>query len=501
MSVDHLSTKRSCRNGNRGRRLFAWFLIFQTMSKPISISFGKSKSSTFAPATTSQHTRPLIPFAGKPKSRAPRNDSDDEDEITPQHESITAFAANGAILTEPEHHKEDLVIKNAGNGDWRKRGRGRNLLPAEVQAQQNAENNGEVVIVERDEVSKASGLQLAEPSRKDADVPCGPSSNGHLLEPVKELTEDERALQALLSDGTGERKSHAVIEISENSRAQPRDETDDFRADVASRPNSCTLDEYAAMPVEEFGMAMLRGMGQKRRANGEIISYGSKDAQTNGTAPKIREPRQGYLGIGAKAAPGAEVELGAWGKTAMRKNQRGEGFYTPVMLKDKRTGEMLTEEELERRKKEAKEKAGRNESATGELDWRERRDRNLERSGRDRDREGRNTEQRLLTDQDRERMNGISRNSSSGRDIDREGGDYRNEKSRRDRDRDRSPSHSKERDRRRRDDDERHREWRRDKYKDDERYDSNSSRKSSHRERDRDRDRYDRDDDRRRKER
>ena len=38
-------------------------------------------------------------------------------------------------------------------------------------------------------------------------------------------------------------------------------ETEAFQKDVADLPDISTLEEYAAMPVEAFGEAMLRGMG------------------------------------------------------------------------------------------------------------------------------------------------------------------------------------------------------------------------------------------------
>lgn len=38
-------------------------------------------------------------------------------------------------------------------------------------------------------------------------------------------------------------------------------ETEAFQKDVESLPDTATLEEYAAMPVEAFGEAMLRGMG------------------------------------------------------------------------------------------------------------------------------------------------------------------------------------------------------------------------------------------------
>jgi hypothetical protein len=443
------------------------------MSKPISISFGKSKASVAPAPVNGLQGRKPISFPPKAAKPALRHDSDDEDEQAPKHEEVTGFAANGAILGNPVEQKNALVIKNAGNGNWRSRGR-KNLLPAEVQAQREAEAKGEAVTVERNKVSKASGLQIAEP--KTGEVIAKGHMNGESttkLEPAKVLTEDEIALQALLGEDSGERKTNAIIIQSANARPQGTDEADDFKSDVASRPDVPTLDEYAAMPVEEFGLAMLRGMGQKRKANGEMVNYGSSDS--NNKTPKIREARQGYLGIGARAAPGAEAELGAWGKADMRKNKKGEGLYTPVMLRDKRTGEMITEEELEKRKKESKQKG------TGDEDQRNRRDRKLEDSSRD----SKNGDQKYITDKVdyRHQMSEFPRNSSSRKD--REG--HESSKSRRDRSRSRERS---------RDDGDRHRE-RRDKYRDDDRYDSSHSRKSNHRDRDSDRDQH-RDRDRRR---
>ncbi len=193
---------------------------------------------------------------------------------------------------------------------------------------------------------------------------------------------------------------------------QSADETLSFLADVASRPEPATLSEYAAMPVEEFGMALLRGMGRKRRANGEVIviknphrpdddeAQGERRRRElgEGGKKKIRDPNAGYLGIGAKAVKiGVESGsgsangkvgrgddgLGAWGKADMRRNHKGEGLYTPVMLRDRRTGELISERELEERKKAAVEATmKKGEVRSGgereeEEDWRDRRHRNL----------------------------------------------------------------------------------------------------------------------------
>ncbi|KAJ9493911.1 DNA primase large subunit Spp2 [Exophiala xenobiotica] len=452
------------------------------MSKPISFGFGKQKSS--APAKG-----PILPARktalanGRPKT-ALRHDSDNEDEEEPRHESVTGFSSGGAILSQPVQDSEELVIKNAGNSDWRRRGR-KNLLPDEVQAQQ---QNGHVVVVERDEVSTTSGLQLAETGGKAVDVEgngeqqTAPTEN-EAEAPHKDLTADEEALQALLDDGSGKPKSNAVIVQQENMHTF-RDETTDYREDVASRPDSSTLEEYAAMPVEEFGMAMLRGMGQKRRANGEVINF-NPPADEN---PRKLRKQEGFLGIGAKPAPGTNgVELGAWGKADMRKNNKGQGFFTPLMRENKATGERISEDELQKRMKESK-------GQEKEEDWRQRRDRNLERSGRDDGRE-RERDRKNGDDDYRDQMNSSSRSSSSKRDAD----DRDTSRSRRDKDdRDYDVSRSRRdedrsKDRRRRDDgdqDSRHRDRHKDRerYRDHDRYDSSSSHRS-HRDRDRDRDR------------
>lgn len=419
------------------------------MSKPISFGFGKFKPPVTAQSVGLSGRKPAAPVRPK-SSTALRDDSDNEDEEAPRHESVTGFSSSGVILSRPVKETEDRVIENAGNGDWRKRGR-KNLLPAEVQAQQQGHS---VVMVEKDEVSKASGLQFAGLNQEDHTNGGDTTPPLKAQEPQKQLTADEEALRALLDDGSGKPKSTAVITQQGNTRLTTRDETEDFRDDVAARPDSSTLEDYAAMPVEEFGMAMLRGMGKKRRANGEVIDLNTKQEES----PKIRK-QEGFLGIGAKAAPGMGVELGAWGKADMRKNNKGEGFFTPLMRENKSTGERITEEELQQRIKHTK-------GDKGEEDWRKRRDRNLDQNGRDRDKERTNG-----NGQYRDEMNSFSRSSKRDRD-DRE---YDSSRSRRDR------SRSKER--RRPDDDRRHR----DKHRDEERYDSSSSHRS-HRARDRDRD-------------
>lgn len=64
--------------------------------------------------------------------------------------------------------------------------------------------------------------------------------------------------------------------------------------DVSIRPEEPTLDDYEAVPVEQFGLAMLRGMGWKP---------GQPIGKTNKAVVEIVEPRMRArgLGLGAEA--------------------------------------------------------------------------------------------------------------------------------------------------------------------------------------------------------
>lgn len=463
-----------------------------SMSKPISFGFAKSKSlkpSTPSASPTSQKAAKKDPLK-KPLQKPLHTASDSEDESAPQHESVTGFdlSGGGAISSQSAKEKEELVISNPGNADWRQRGRGKNLLPPEVQAQRKGartDNNQ----VERDEISKAAGLQFA---TKRSEIETQPktdaSINGHNVvdaaSPPKPRTEDEIALQALLNEGSGERRADLIIQQSSNNATVSYDEEADFQADIASRPDSCTLEEYAAMPVEDFGLAMLRGMGTKRKANGQPVEV--KVGTKNGNDSKSRDPqpRSGYLGIGAKGVPaGGDVELGAWGKADMRRNKKGEGLYTPVTLMNKATGEKITEQEFEARQQATKN--GR--PAKEEEDWRDRRDRNLQEKGRGRLFE--NTSDRESSSRSyKDQMGSFSRSTASNRDIK----EKRNGHSSRDRSRSRERDeryrerrefrdndhngHSRERNR-----DFRDQGYKRDKYTDEDRYASSSSGEEGHR--------------------
>lgn len=350
-------------------------------AKPFSISLAASKAKPSKPnKSSSSPSKPLNPKKRPHSSLSHDSDSDsdsalnDHTQRTPQLVSAFDRSAGGAIaLNGNEKATEPLVIQGLKNRNWReesrrKRGK-KNLLPAEVQAQRAAQANGihgPGGDVERDEVGKASGLSFIVQKEDGEDVIMREGVVEDDAKDAKAKTADEEALEALLGAQTS--KSTIVvpaIEVEdEEAMKQPTagmNEDDHFRSDVLSRPDSASLDDYARVPVEEFGMGMLRGMGWKE---GEVV--GKRKNQVS--KPRVVERRPALLGIGAKEVPGGVGdELGAWGKE-VRGKRKVDKMYNPVLLKNSKTGETLTEEELQAKKEKQKE---------AEKEWRDRRDRNL----------------------------------------------------------------------------------------------------------------------------
>ena len=512
------------------------------LSKPISLSSsgssGPPKKAGFNIQSSNRGRSTNSPANGRSLPRRPHqlgySDESDEDEVPPVHEEILGFDTHtgGAIAADGQavaDANKPLIIPVTSKNNWRDRAgvnvkkSKKNLLPSEVQAMQEAQKNGQAPpgepTVETDTPSMAYGLSFAQQSAEKADGGAAVDEDQAMpdAKPVetKPLTEDEIAMQALIRETTGdtERRSDLVIESATKEEEPVQySELGSFRTDVESRPEPATLDAYNAIPVEEFGAALLRGMGWK---DGQSIgrgNYSSATAAEKAKTPRVPERRPGFLGIGAKdssGGKGAETELGAWGKAAMRKasrkqgeeNDKAEGVYMPITMRNKKTGEQLTEEELAALQKEAKSKPAK------EDDWRERRDRNLEKSGRDKDRDreyrkrdyddeedrSRRKTGSSRRDRDRSRSSGRHSSSRSSR-YDDDDKSRRDDRSYRDRDRD----HDRDRRHRADDKDDRRRDEDRERDRDrshrsrDERY--SSSRHSSHssrndRDRDRDRDR------------
>ncbi|KAJ5232347.1 hypothetical protein N7468_005303 [Penicillium chermesinum] len=356
-------------------------------SKPFSLSSKQNGASSGKTAFNFQSSRSRQDSQNRSLPRPHQfghDDDSDEEDKAPVHEAVAGFDTHtgGAITADGKAvaEKGPLVITVASKNNWRdragtnmKRGK-KNLLPKEVQAMREAERNGQSYgdNVEVEGPSMAYGLSFAKkekgPDGKDQDQPMADARpDVEAPEPTKPLTEDELAIRELIRETNGEVERRTDLVIGPSNRGDgetPRyDETSSFRMDFETRPESATLDQYNAIPVEEFGAALLRGMGWKDGQSAGRGNYGSEKGVKKPVVPR----RPGFLGIGAKdssGGKGAETELGAWGKSAMRKASRKqggegskgpdtEGVYLPVMMRSKTTGEYITEEELADMKKKA----------------------------------------------------------------------------------------------------------------------------------------------------
>lgn len=110
-------------------------------------------------------------------------------------------------------------------------------------------------------------------------------------------------------------------------------EQEAYQKDLDSRPDAPDMDAYSRVPVEEFGAALLRGMGVTETA----------------ASSEQMQRRPAMLGLGAKHVPHQVNELGSWGKGESRQaSRREQKAYVPVAMIDKKTGKKVSEPDEER---------------------------------------------------------------------------------------------------------------------------------------------------------
>lgn len=413
-------------------------------SQKVSLSLGRLKK---APAPTN----------GVKRSRDALRDDGDDDEVEERVSKVSHFDSKAGGAVDESNRKVDkgpLVIARQANRDWKdaanKRRRQKHGLPAEAETNGSAIESGNGTM---EPPKFVAGLQIqnrdandamaeAEQTQEVAPEPTAEASVAH-------KTEDEEAMDALL--GRTKKSELLIPAITEE---------DVFQNDVTEAPDMATLEDYTRVPVEQFGAAMLRGMGWKD-GDGIGLNKGKRQEKS-----KIPERRPALLGIGAKEEAAVAQEMGTWGKAARGKGGKEPVIYNPILLKDKKTGEMFTEEEAQKRKE-------KDEREQYEMEF-EKKERERERGkDRDRDRDGRR--RRDDEDDERERRREKDKRRDRGEDRHRD----------HDRERRRHDDSEDEEERRRRKDKERRR-----RERDDDDYDRERSRRhdrDNHRRRDRSR--------------
>lgn len=253
---------------------------------------------------------------------------DDEPDDTNKKEEIIGWnaAEGGALDASGEKEKTPpRVIPALPNRDWRAEARRKQLAKAPHHQEQNA------VIEEKQEAPMQYGLVVVDKDETTADA----TAEAIVPEPVEiekdNLTEEQRlekkALDALLNGKSTD--EDLVIPIQTEEEA--------FHNNLHNAPEAPTLASYEAVPIEGFGAALLRGMGWK---DGDAIGKNGAAAQ-----PKTVKRRPALLGIGAKEEAAVGVELGEWGGKGKGKRKIDQ-TYNPVALRNKQTGEIISEEEL-----------------------------------------------------------------------------------------------------------------------------------------------------------
>ena len=124
------------------------------------------------------------------------------------------------------------------------------------------------------------------------------------LNPLTETTDEtglghDEAVAALVADSTNISinkstvSSRTIKTFSSSSKVR----SGDFKRDVDERPDNPTLDKYRSVPIDEFGAALLRGMGW---IDGKAVGRNAKNALLE---PRVFEPRPQLLGLGAQPKP------------------------------------------------------------------------------------------------------------------------------------------------------------------------------------------------------
>ncbi|KAI7883702.1 hypothetical protein K492DRAFT_205224, partial [Lichtheimia hyalospora FSU 10163] len=221
-------------------------------------------------------------------------DDDDDHDEQDQVSMVTGFEDNKLQELNDKPEEEPLTITPVFSENWRTKRR-KLFVPtgAATQSSTQSEQTPEVL----GQQSQSFGLQVQTRSTTTSTVDQQESTlvtdtiedDTTVEERVKTL--DEQAAEALVKEAT-----QGEDENVERMVIPAKDETEAFREDVKTRPDEATMEDYERVPVDQFGAALLRGLGWKE---GEGIGRNRK----NMPLPKPFEPakqREALLGLGAK---------------------------------------------------------------------------------------------------------------------------------------------------------------------------------------------------------
>ena len=296
----------------------------------------------------------------KASNRRPRafGDSDDDDDAhlassSSRHQEIVSFGRDGAHgRKRSPAPAAPRVIPVASNLDWRQDRRQRLGLASNLQSlgplvsmrradssvvpgsDASAPANGDVNTDAINTEAQKGGLEVRksrprQDDSEDAPQPQGSAAVAAPSEAPEEVGTDQEALKALLSgQAAGSTNNGEPLVIHQQS------ESELLHHDIDTRPEAPTLDDYAATPIDQFGMALLRGMGWKE---GMGAGKGGKGPQQAAEPKK----RAALLGLGAKERPAGALGLPSSGSSSARSHRpkdKRDYKYVPVARTDQQSG-------------------------------------------------------------------------------------------------------------------------------------------------------------------
>ncbi|KAI9496123.1 DExH-box splicing factor binding site-domain-containing protein [Zychaea mexicana] len=360
---------------------------------------------------------------------------DDDQEEEDQVSVVTGFDDNKVQELTPKVEEKPLAIAPLPNVDWRAKKKKQLYVPGGQHSTSEIEQEPEVL----GQSTQSYGLQVMKKSKSET-AEDSRESTAEIRMETENLTVNAREEEAAATAAPKSLEEQALEEVIEgkndsdeehpkNTAVIPMvDETEVFREDVKSRPDDATMDDYERMPVDQFGAALLRGLGWKE---GEGIGRNRRNAPT----PKPFTPikRQALLGLGAKAEEVGEgkkkpsrrsayeyKETSLFKKVAKRKIEERAGSDDDRESSDYASSASSTGSRKEHRSSSSSSSTRRRRSRSRER--RDRKDRYYSSSSRDRSRD---------RSRSRERRRHRSRSSEGRRD--RSDSSRRNDSSRRSR--------------------------------------------------------------------
>ncbi|KAF9558991.1 hypothetical protein EC968_006774 [Mortierella alpina] len=279
---------------------------------PIKLSFGKGKGVSLTKKNT-------------PLKRSGSNAFDHSEEKTENHdELISGLQGNRIESIAPKEEAKVLVIPKLENADWRQQALAKRKMtfnpteglaaPSEVREETGKTLGFGLQIQKRVKIEhkEPSGL-ASESGPMDVDtltktITAVSTKEEKEVIVTDEETLDQAAARKIIQAASGEMPADArnlILRGQENVHA---DEVEAFQKNLDLLPDEASLEDYEKVPVEDFGAALLRGMGWKGDSKGsEAIEFHRRPALLGlGAKPKEPEPiTKKYIKPGESRTPQA----------------------------------------------------------------------------------------------------------------------------------------------------------------------------------------------------